>query len=886
MREWKREIQQRLAGLHLAPTREAAIAEELAQYLEDYYSELLTGGASEAEAYEQTLAELSGGELLASELRREEWPADPIVFGTNRRTNMIADLWQDLRFGAQILLKQPGFTLVVVLTLALGIGANTAIFSVVNGVLLRSLPYRGPERLVALDNAYVNQMDPLSPKSAFVWRLHAQSFEQVAAYGAFDGGVNLTGVNEARRIEATEVSANFFTTLGVNPVYGRLFTEEQERAENMDVALISPSLWSQLYAGKSDAIGQRLYLNGYGFTIIGVAPADLQFPRKSDVWIPMRPGLKESVFSSPTPMRKVFARLKNGATLQQARAEMETMSKQLGLREAIAVTSLHESLVAKNRAQMLILLAAVGLVLLIACANVANLLLARGAARGKEFAVRAALGAGRRRLLRQALTEALLVAALGGLLGLLLAVCLRDLLVALSPPEIPRLDEVGLDWRVLLFNLALALLTGVLVGTLPALQASKVDLLEALKDGSQGGSDGAGWRVFNLRGGLVAGEIALALVLLAGAGLLIRSFVNVLKLDPGFDRENILTVSLTLPAAKYAGREKKGAFYQRLIERLQSIPGVVAAGATSKLPLSRTDYYSLLFEVEGREKQDAFQKRFANFLSISHDYFRAMGIPLLQGRNFTAADTDKAPLVVIINDRMARQLFPNGDALGQRIKSPLEQTAREIVGVVGSVRFKSLEEDPAKDMYLPYLQGGNPPATLVIRTVVEPLSVAGAAREAVRALDKDLPLYDIKTVEQRVSESVVQRRFLVTLISGFAALALSLAAIGIYGMVSFAVTRRTREIGVRVAFGARGSDVLRLIIWQGMRMAAAGIFTGLVAAYWLSRFIKTFLFNLAPTDPITFVGITALVAAVALLACWIPARRATKVDPLVALRCE
>ncbi|MBO0859817.1 MAG: ABC transporter permease [Chloracidobacterium sp.] len=795
-------------------------------------------------------------------------------------------LIQDLRYGARMLLKNPGFALIGVFTLALGIGANTAIFSVINGVLLRSLPYRRPERLVALDHAYVNQMDPLSPESAFVWRSHAQSFEQVAAYGAFDGGVNLTGVNEARRIEATEVSANFFTTLGVNTVYGRLFTEEQERTENMDVALISSSLWGQLYAGKPEAVGQRLYLNGYGFTIIGVAPADLRFPRKSDVWIPMRPGLKGSVFSSPTPMRKVFARLKNGATLQQARAEMETMSKQLGLREAIAVTSLHESLVAKSRTPMFVLFAAVGLVLLTACANVANLFLARGAARGKEFAVRAALGAGRRRLLRHALTEALLVAALGGLLGLLLAAWLRDLLVALSPPEIPRLDDVGLDWRVLLFNFALALLTGLLVGTLPALQAGKVDLLEALKDGSQGGSERAGWRVFSFRGGLVAGEIALALVLLAGAGLLIRSFVNVLNLDPGFDRENILTVSLTLPETKYSGRENKGDFYQLLIERLQSIPGVVAAGATNKLPLSRTNYFGLLFEVEGRQKQDAFQTRFANFLSISPDYFRAMGIPLLQGRGFTAADTDKAPPVVIINDRMARQLFPNGDALGQRIKLPLERTGREIVGVVGSVRLKSLEEDPAKDMYLPYLQGGNPPVTLVIRTVFEPLSVAGAAREVVRALDKDLPLYDIKTVEQRVSESVAQRRFLVTLMSCFAALAICLAAIGIYGVVSYAVTRRTHEIGVRMALGAQSRAVSRLIIGQGMRLAAAGIISGLLAAYWLSRFIKTFLFNLAPTDPITFVGITGLVAAVALLACYVPSRRATKVDPVVALRCE
>jgi putative ABC transport system permease protein len=795
-------------------------------------------------------------------------------------------LWHDLRYGARMLLKKPGFTLVAVITLALGIGANTAIFSVVNGVLLRSLPYREPARLVMLDNVYASTREPNAPQSAWAWRAQAQSFEQVAMYGAFDGGVNLTGKGEAQRIEATEVSANFFATLGVAAVYGRLFTEEQERPEQMDVALISSSLWQQLYAGSTDVIGQTLHLNGHGFTIIGVAPAALQFPRKSDVWIPARLGRKERIFTSPTPGHKVFARLKSGVSFEQARAEMQALSKQVGLRETVGVTPLHDSLVGKHRAQMLVLLAAVALVLLIACANAANLLLARGAARSKELAVRVALGARRWRLLRQALTESLLLAGLGGALGLLLAVWLRDLLLALSPPEIPRLNEVTLDLRVLGFNLALAMLTGLLVGLLPALQASKVDLLEALKDGAQGISGKVGGRVLSLRGALVAGEIALALVLLAGAGLLIRSFVNVLALDPGFERENILTVSLTLPPRTYNNREKTLAFYQQLTERLQNTPAIVAVGTTNKLPLSRTNFFALLFEVVGRQKQDAFENRFANFLSVSPDYFRAMGIPLLQGRAFTAADTDKAPLVVIINDKMAQQLFPNGDALGQQIKLPQDQTEREIVGIVRAVRHKNLEEDPAKDMYLPYLQGGNPPTTVAIRTAGDPLSVVGAVREAVRALDQDLPLYDIKTIEQRVSESVARRRFLVTLMSGFAALALLLAAIGIYGVVSYAVTQRTHEIGVRVALGAQARDVLRLVIGQGMRLAAVGISAGLVASYWLSRFIKTFLFSLSATDPLTFAGITALVAVVALLACYVPARRAMKVDPMVALRYE
>jgi predicted permease len=794
------------------------------------------------------------------------------------------EMMQDLRFGARMLLKHKGFTAVAVLTLALGIGANTAIFSVVNGVLLRSLPYRDPAQLVMLDNAYVSMLETTAPQSAFVWRAQAQSFAQVAAFGAFDGGVNLTDVGEAQRVEATAVSANFFATLGVNAVYGRVFTAEQERPENLDVALISTGLWQRLYAGRTDVIGQTLRLNGHGFTIIGVAPATLQFPRQSDVWLPLRIGRKERIFSSTTPGSKVFAQLKSGVALSQARAEMQALSKQLGLRQTIGVTPLQDSLVGQQRAPLLILLGAVGLVLLIACANVANLLLARSVARSKELAVRAALGAGRWRLLRQALTEALLLAGLGGVLGLLLAVWLRNLLVAFSPPEIPRLNEVSLDGRVLGFNLALVLLTGLLAGVLPALQASKVDLLMALKDSTAGRAGRAGWRMFNLRGALVAGEIALALILLVGAGLLIRSFVNVLTLDPGFERENILTVSLTLPGATYNTREKTAAFYQQLLEQLQTTPGIIAVGTTNKLPLSRTDYFSLLFEVVGRQKQAAFEQRFASFLSVSPDYFRALGVPLLQGRSFTAADTDKAPPVVIINDKLAQQLFPQGDALGQQLKLSQEQTGRAIIGIVRAVRHRSLEEDSAKDMYLPYAQGGNPPTTVVLRTLNDPLAVVGIVRAAVRNLDKDLPVYDIKTVEQRISESVARRRFLLTLMSSFAVLALLLAALGIYGVVSYAVTQRTHEIGIRMALGAQARDVQRLILGQGMRLAVSGIAGGLVAAFWLVRLIKSFLFNLSATDPLTFAEITVLVAVVALLACWLPARRATTIDPLVALR--
>ncbi|MGH9840501.1 MAG: ADOP family duplicated permease [Blastocatellia bacterium] len=797
------------------------------------------------------------------------------------RFRWIEDLGQDLRYGARMLGKHRGFTAVAVLTLALGIGANTAIFTVVNGVLIRSLPYRDASRLVRIEKAFIDLENPYAERSAFGWKERTRSFEQIAAYGAYDGGVNLTGGGEAERIEARDVSANFFETLGVRAVAGRVFGPDEEKQA---VAVISHGLWQRRFAGDPNAIGQTLHLNGKSFTIIGVAPPALQYPAKLDVWIPLSLDLKEHLFTSPIRGHGIVARLAPDVTLVQARSEMKLLSEQIKLREPLVLRPLLESLTGSIRRPLVMLLVAVGLVLLIACANVANLLLARGATRRKEIAMRAALGAGRGRLIRQSLTESLLIGALGGLAGLGAAIWLRRLLIAYSPPEIPRLDEVTLDYRVLAFNAALALLTGVLVGLLPAIRGSKTDLLDALKDGGQKAGDGA--RALSLKGLLVAGEIALSLILLIGAGLLLRSFSKVLSVDAGFERDNILTVSLALPRKAFAERAKIHEFYRQLTSRIAAIPGVKAVGTTNKIPLSRENVFGLLFEVEGGGEAVPVQESFALFLSVSPDYFRAMGISVLQGRAFTERDDQTAPPVLIVNHLMARRFFPAGDALGKRVKLAGEKVPREIVGVVGAAKSLGLEEEPNQEMFLPYPQGGNPPTALAIRIVGDPLAIVPAVRDAVRQSDPDLPPYDIKTIGQRISESVARRRFIASLMSLFALLALALAATGIYGVISYLVTLRTHEISIRIALGASRRNVIGLILKRGIALALIGIVIGLAGAIALTRLIKTLLFGVNATEPAVFLGTALLLASIALLAAYIPAHRATRINPLTALRHE
>jgi len=851
---------------------EREMERELRFHLEMETAENIRRGMSEEEARRVALRSFGGVEQVKEAYRDLS------------RFRLIDELWQDVRFSARLLLKQPGFLAVAVLTLALGIGANTAIFTVINGVLIRSLPYREPSQLVWIDGPGVKWEDPHSEDCAWGWRDHVKSFEQVAVFGAHEGGTNLTGAGEAERIDALDVSSNFFQTLGVNAVAGRLFGQEQEQPENQTVAVISPRLWQRRFEDAPDAIGKTIRLNGKNFTIIGVAPPELQYPTKVDVWVPLSfvKTPDNMVFNSPSADTRVFGRLKSGVTLAEAQAEMKAHSERANLPWTIGVDPLFDELVGEVRQTLTLLMAAVGFVLLIACANVANLLLARSATRRKELAVRAALGAGRGRLIRQSLTESLLIGVLGGLAGLTLAFWLHRLLLAFSPPEIPRLDEITLDYRVLAFNAALALMAGVIVGLLPSIQGSKVDLIESLKDDVQ--KLGTGASALSLKSALIAGEIALSLVLLIGAGLLLRSLTKVLSVDAGFERENVLSVSLALPIPQYFKEPAKvPEFYRRLIEQISAIPGVKAAGATSKIPLSREDLGGREFEVEGRPRPPRISESLAPVLWISQDYFKAMGIPLLQGRAFTEADRQQSPPVLIINETMARRVFPDGDALGKRITVGYPRVPREIIGVVGAVRTLDLEKAPRREIFLPYQQGGWP-TTLAIRTVGDPMAISSAVREAIRRLDESLPPYDIKTLDQRVSDSVAPRRFLVSLMSLFALLALALAATGIYGVLSYLVAQRTREIGIRIALGATAGAVLALILKRGAILILIGTAAGLAGAIALTRLIKTLLFGVSATDPATFASIALLLVVVALIASYIPARRATKVDPMVALR--
>ena len=863
-----REIFHRLRASSRRGKTEREMDAEMRFHLEMETAENIRRGMNEEEARRAALLSFGGVDQVKE------------VYRDLSRFRLVEELWQDVRISARLLLKQPGFLAVAVLTLALGIGANTAIFTVVNGVLIRSLPYRDPSQLVLL-GAGIDMRNPNSEQKTWGWRNRLKSFEQIAGFGLNEGGVNLTGAGDAERIDGRDVSANFFQAMGVSPVVGRFFGPEQERHENLAVAVISSRLWKRRFEGKPDAIGKTIQLNGKSFTIIGVAPPELQYPAKLDVWIPISFVLTPDnfVFNSNLAEHQIFGRLRSGVTPVEAEAELKAK-----LKKEIGVMPLFEDLTRKIRQTLMLLMAAVGFVLLIACANVANLLLARSATRRKELAVRAALGAGRGRLIRQSLTESLLIGVMGGLAGLMLALWLRHLLLALSPPEIPRLDEITLDYRVLAFNAALALLTGVMVGLLPAIQGSKVDLIESLKDDVQ--KLGAGASALSLKSALIAGEVALSLVLLIGAGLLLRSLTKVLSVDAGFERENVLSVSVALPIAQYYKEPTRASeFYRRLIEQISVIPGVKAVGATSKIPLSREDAWGDVFEVEGALRPPKSSEWWADTLRTSPDYIKAMGIPLLQGRAFTDADRMQAPPVLIINETLARRVFPDGNALGKRII--YDRVPREIVGVVGAVKAYGLEEEARKEIFLPYMQAlVGWPTTLAIRTVGDPMAITSSVREAIRRLDDSLPPYDVKTLEQRVSDSVAPRRFLVSLMSLFALLALALAATGIYGVLSYLVAQRTREIGIRMALGATAGAVLSLILKRGAILILIGTAAGLAGAIALTRLIKTLLFGVSATEPAVFAVAAVLLILTALLAAYIPGRRATKVDPLVALRHE
>ncbi|CAN5132696.1 ABC transporter permease [soil metagenome] len=808
---------------------------------------------------------------------------------------MMTGFVHDLRFAARTLLKSRGFTAVVLLTLALGIGANTAIFSVVNAVLLRPLPYEDPGRLVTIWQDERGRDGPedewFTPPNFFDVRDASQSFERVAATRGWSP--NLTGDGEPEQLTGSAVSHDYFRLLRASPVLGRGFLVEEDTPDAGQVVVLSHGLWERRFGADPKIIGSSVTLNAEPHTVVGIAPANFQplgFEAPDvEIWRPLRMNATGGC-GRGCYVLQVFGRLAPGATLESASAELNTVASSLA-REypetnsgvGISLVSLKQQTVGQIRPALLVLLGAVGFVLLIACVNIASLLLGRAVAREREVAIRTALGAARGRLIRQLLTESLLLALAGGGLGLLFAFWGTDLLVGLSPPGTPRIGEVGIDAQVLGFALALSLCTGLLFCLVPALQASRPVLTRTLGDRGGGRSTAASRRT---RSALMVDEIAIALTLLVGAGLLMRSFGRLIQVDVGFDPANVLVANLALPQAQYEEDPPRVAFYEQLLERVGSLPGVRGAGAISVLPLGGDDA-DVSFTIEGRPPPDPERVPVAQFRIATVGYFRAMGMTLLAGRVFTDRDRADAPRVAVITETMARSLWPGEDAVGKQFRpQSFGEPLVTIVGVIEDVHHFGLDQEPRPEYYFPHAQLPARTMTLVARTTGDPLGLSGTLREQVRSLDPRLPVADITTMEQLVARSVALPRLYLSLFGVFAAVALLLASIGIYGVTAFSVTRRTQEIGVRMALCARGGDVLAMIVRQAMALAGIGLGIGLVAALFLSRTLASLLYGLSPTDPLTFAGVAALLAAVALLAAYLPARRATRIEPMVALRAE
>ncbi len=798
-------------------------------------------------------------------------------------------LWQDLRYGARMLLKRPGFAALAALTLAVGIGANTAIFSVVNTVLLRPLPYSDPDRLMLIRETKLPQFPEfaIAPGNFLDWQSQQETFDRFEAFRGFY--YNLTGTGAPERLRASRVTAGLFPTLGVQPALGRDFLAEEDRPGSDAVVIISHGLWQRRFGGDANIVGQPLQLNGRSYQVIGVMPESLRFlDRNAELWTPIAFTDQERQNHGGHYISAI-ARLKPGVTPEQAQTNLATIAARLEQQYpdtnagwGIKLIPLFEAAVGEMRPTLWVLLGAVALVLLIACANVANLLLARASSRHKEIAIRSALGASRRRLVRQLLTESLLLALVGGAVGVLLAYWGLDLLLSLAPENLPRMRDVSLDARALGYTFAVTLLTGVIFGLAPALQSSNPDLNETLKEGGRGSTGGRRQRVRSL---LVVTEVALALVLLAGAGLMLKSFWRLQQVDPGFNAENALVVNVNLPPSKYADAQQQAAFFRQLLERTATLPGVQAVGATQSMPIINDFILGLV--IEGRPPAAPGDEPSTNYYAISPDYFRAMGIPLIRGRAFTERDTTGAPRVAIVNETFARRFFPDEDPIGKRIHvTNGPETFREIVGIVGDVRHYGLEREAPAQAYEPYLQQPFAGMSIVVRTAADPANLSAAMRQEVFALDKDQPVASVRTLEEILAESVAQRRFSMFLLGLFGGIALLLASVGIFGVMNYTVAQRTHEIGIRLALGAQRRDILRLVVGQGMGLALIGVALGLVAAFAGTRVMASMLYGVSATDPLTFTGVALLLAVVAFLACYLPARRATKVDPMIALRYE
>ena len=923
MPEWKQEIRRRLAGLKLEPTREAEIVEELSQHLDDGYAESRASGKSEDEATRAALAELSNSELLARELSRVErrLSDEPSVLGA-RRKNMVGDLVTDLRYGFRMLVRNPGFTVIAVMSLALGIGANTAIFSLVNATLLRQLPVASPERLL-----YVYDGNPgavFSYPAYSELRDQNQAFDGLIAWGGISASLNSDEQNEgADLVTGAIVTGNFFETLGVRAALGRVITPADDETPGAHpVTVISHGLWQSRLGGKPDIIGRELVLNGQRFMVIGVVPPEFQGAQMGatrDIYVPM---MMQSVMRPPRAgysgemnpdLLKVrtnrwlysIGRLRPGLTSEQAQAELTIFAGQQEQanperdRDKKFTTSPVSLGDPGQRVQMIpvarLLLSIVGAVLVIACANVANLLLARASARRKEIAVRLAIGASRGRLIRQLLTESLLLAFVGGVAGLLLAWLTVGLLKASPPPPgaLPVTADFAIDLRVLLFTLGLSLLTGIIFGLAPAVRAARPDLVPALKD--QSFSPDQRVRRFSARNLLVVGQVALSLLLLIAAGLFLRSLKQAQAIDPGFDAQKLLTAPLNINLLRYTKAQGRD-FYQRVIASVGRLPGVESASVARNLPLSgRTSVSSLL--IEGRSGPDnQFRSEGGGFTTddnsistntVGPDYFKTLGISLLRGRVFESQESEDKPRVVIVNEAFERRHLGGQDAMGKRLStSGPKGPWYEVIGVVRDSKYVTLGETPTPMAYLPLQQNHETGVSLLVRTAGDPLGVAAAVRQEVQSLEKNLPITGIRPMNELVGASLYAARMGAILVGVFGALALLLAAVGLYGVMSFSVSRRTREFGIRVALGAQSSDVFRLVLRDGVLLVAAGIALGLSAAVMVTRFLTSFLYGIGAVDTLTFTSIPVILTFVALAACYVPARRAMRTDPIVALRNE
>jgi putative ABC transport system permease protein len=855
--------------------------EEIQAYLDMLTETKIKQGLTPREARRNALVELGGVEQVHEKVREI------------RMGQFIETAWRDVRFGVRALVHSPIFSVVTVLSLALGIGANTAIFSVVNGLLLRPLPYPEPEQIVHVWHTPPQQSFPgldrfsVSPANYVDWKAQSSAFEHMAVYTYT--GLSLSTSNDPLPLIGAAVSSDFFSVLRSNAVQGRTFTPDEERPLRDQVVVIGHGLWQRSFAANPNIIGQTLTLNSRSFTVVGIMPAGFEFPREAELWVPLAWDDKERQIRSIHDYL-VIARLKQNVSLAQAQAEMSTISSRLEQQYAednkgwgAVVIPLREDLVGDIRLALLVLFCAVGFVLLIACANVANLMLARGANRQKEIAVRIALGAGRARLVRQLLTESVLLAVTGGLLGLLLAVWGSKVLVRLG--SLPNSGDIGIDTWALGFTLLVSFGAGIIIGIVPALQFTRTSISETLKQGS--GRTGGSPIKQHTRKALVISEVALSLVLLIGAGLMIRSFWKLQNVDPGFDTSNALTMSVVLTPIRYSEPHQRLAFVDRVIEQIRAVPGVVSVGTTTTIPLAGGGS-TQPFSIEGRPAPAIAEQPMAQTRYISPDYFRAIGIPLRQGRSFSDQDRDNSVPVIIVSEAMARRFWPGENPIGRRLTPSFhpEQGAREIVGVVGDVKTRGLEVDASAMMYLPYKQAPLPFISFVVRTTSNPESLVQPVSKAIYSIDNEQALTNVRTMEQVLIESLSGRRFNMTLLLTFAGVALVLAAVGVYGVMNYTVTLRRRELGIRMALGARRMDVLRLVMGQGLTLTLIGVAAGLISAYALTRLMASLLYGVTATDYLTFVSVSAVLIAVGVAASYVPARRATKVNPTIALRTE